>query len=138
LRVSLSAAVHLVAEYEAGDVPADGLDRAGDVDARDAPLGRADSEADEADEIGAAGDHVPGAPIDAGGADTDEDLSRPDLGRGDLLDAQDLAGLAVFVLDDGLHGDLPRVSCTCCPASLPSRLRVPQTAETLPRVPELG
>src|SRR3954454_14519733 len=97
-------AEHRVARFEAGHAGAVGFDRSGEAPARVALLRPADSEAGEADGIGQAGHHVPGAPVDTGCAHAHEDFVRSDRGLVDLLESEDVLGSrAVLVLDDRHH-----------------------------------
>jgi hypothetical protein len=104
---SVRGAEHLVAHREAGHAAPDGLDRPCDVEPGDAMLRRADPVARKADEIGKAGNQVPGAPVHTGRVDTDQDLFVAGLGLVGLFEAQDLRRFAEIVLDDGLHGVAP-------------------------------
>jgi hypothetical protein len=100
---TLGDAEDLVAHAERGHVLADGLDAAGDFPAADARLGCADPVAGQPHRVRQPGHQVPDAAIDAGRVHTQQNLAVADHWPGDLFRAQDVAGLAVAVLDDRLH-----------------------------------
>jgi hypothetical protein len=82
---ALAGAEHFIARFKPGDIPADGLDRPGDGQARNPGLRPAQPEADDPHQVGLAGHQVPSAPVDIRGPDADQNLAGFDRGPGDLL-----------------------------------------------------
>jgi hypothetical protein len=105
---ALGDAEHLVAHRQRRHGRADRLDAPGDLTAPHPGLGGADSVAREAHRVGQAGHEVPDAPVHAGRVYAQQHLTVADRGPGGLPEAQRLAGLAVMLLDDRLHGRLVR------------------------------
>ena len=68
------------------------------------PVPRAAETEAEPREVGHAGHQVPDAGVDAGGVDPDQDVADAHGGQVDVVDPEDV-GVAVRVLDEGLHGD---------------------------------
>ena len=70
-------------------------------------LGSGESEAGQAGEVGQAGHEVPGAAVDPGGVDLDQDLVRQRWSGRWTVRQLEHVGRAVAVLDDGSHGGRP-------------------------------
>ena len=106
---AVGPAEYLVTGLEPGHVLADRLDASGDIHAQHGNLGFARPEGwdHETDHVGQAGHDVPVAAMDAGRLDLDQDLV---VGGHRLIDVPERQhpGPAIAVLDNCLHGVLPR------------------------------
>src|SRR5205823_5564914 len=83
-------------------VLADRLDDTGDINAPNTSLGRAESKANEAHQVGLARHHVPVTDVKAGRVNLDEHVVEPDLRLVDLLELE-YARRAVAVLNNRPH-----------------------------------
>jgi hypothetical protein len=105
---TLADAEHLFADREPGGIGAGRHDRAGHVQAGHGVLGGAQAR-DQADHVRLARHQVPGAPVEPGGMDPEEDLAASGRWAADLLQMPDVGGTV-----SGLHDR---------PHRLPSRYR---------------
>ena len=107
-----ATAVDLIARRKLGHVLADGLDRPGKASARIRGLRRAEPEAQGSDEVGAAGHHVPCAPVHARRTHVHKNVVISDRRLRDFSEPQNGLGLgAVLVLDNRLHRVDLRFEC---------------------------
>jgi hypothetical protein len=75
----------------------------------------------QADRVGQAGHHVPGAPIDPGRVDPEQYLTVSGLGSVDLLESKDVVGGAVLILDDRFHRLHRGCHVWCCSVGCAAR-----------------